>query len=101
MTIKKINNANQMTFTLTGRLDAVTSPQFEAELIPECENAKTIILDFKDVDYVSSAGLRVLLAGEKKSKSNGGKMFLTNVSDEVMEVLELTGFSNILNIIAN
>jgi anti-anti-sigma factor len=96
--ITKTGGGGHTTFALSGRLDTTSSPKFEAELIPEFDNSKIISLDFKEVDYVSSAGLRVLLLGEKKAKAVGGKMSLFNVSPDVMDVFDLTGFTGILNV---
>ena len=85
--------------TIEGRLDTTSAPQLQQDLIPEFDNAKELELDFKDLAYISSAGLRVLLMAEKAAKSRDAKFTLTNVSDEIMEVLEMTGFSEILTII--
>jgi anti-anti-sigma factor len=65
--------------------------------MPEFDNAKCIELDFKQLVYVSSAGLRVLVLGEKTAKTKGGKLALLNVSPEIMEIFEMTGLSEVLN----
>jgi anti-anti-sigma factor len=98
MTITKNQTADKLVILLTGRLDTTTAPQLQSGLIPEFDHVKHIELDFKDLDYVSSAGLRVLLVGQKTAKAKDGKMTLINVSAEINEVLEITGFSGILNI---
>jgi len=98
MEIAKTQNGDITTLNLTGRLDTVTSPKLQdalAEIIPL---AKVIELDFAGVDYVSSAGLRVLLFGQKKTQTSGSTMKLKSVSQEVMEVFEITGFSGMLTI---
>ena len=98
MTITKTQNGDKTTITLSGRLDTTTAPQLQEALIPEFDAAKHIELDFSALAYVSSAGLRVLLMGEKTAKAKGGKQTLVNVSAEIMEVFDMTGFSSILNI---
>jgi anti-anti-sigma factor len=98
MTVTKDRSGEKLVLLLEGRLDTTTAPQLQTELIPEFDAAKEIKLDFKGLDYVSSAGLRVLLMGEKTAKAKGGKMILTNVSEDVMEVLEMTGLSDVLTI---
>ncbi len=82
---------------LSGRLDTNTAKQFEQELFGECEKNGSIILDFAELQYLSSAGLRVLLAMQKKM--SGKALSLRNVNKNVMEVFEITGFVDVLNII--
>lgn len=97
MEIKKMANPTDVTLELTGRLDTTTAPQLEAEL-KECMNsADSLILDFAKLEYISSAGLRVLLAAQKVMGKKGG-MKLHNVCPEIMEVFEITGFCDILTI---
>ena len=98
MTINKTQNGDKTTFALSGRLDTTTAPQLQEALIPEFDNAKHIELDFAELAYVSSAGLRVLLMGEKTAKAKDGKQTLVNVSAEIMEVFDMTGFTGILHI---
>jgi anti-anti-sigma factor len=98
MTITKDRSSDKLVMLLEGRLDTTTAPELQTELIPEFDTANHIQLDFKDLVYVSSAGLRVLLMGEKTAKAKGGKMVLVNVSEEVMEVFEMTGLSEVLTI---
>ena len=97
MDIKKIENGNAVTLDLTGRLDTTTAPQLEAELQACLDTAEELTLDFAKLDYISSAGLRVLLATQKVMGKKGG-MKLCNVCAEIMEVFEITGFSDILTI---
>ncbi len=99
MTINKTQEGEKLTFALDGRLDTTTAPQLQDALIPAFGEAKDITLDFTQLAYVSSAGLRVLLIGQKEAKKTGASMKLCGVSDEVMEVLEMTGFSNMLTIV--
>lgn len=98
MTITKNNDDGNTVFLLEGRLDTTTAPQLQEILIPEFDNSKSIKLDFNSLAYVSSAGLRVLLMGQKAATAKGGSMTITGVSEEIMEVFEMTGFSSILNI---
>jgi anti-anti-sigma factor len=84
--------------SLDGRLDTVTAPQFQPELDAAIVEHKNVTLDFSGVPYVSSAGLRILLAGHKRAAAAGGFMKLVHVSGEIMEVFEMTGFADILEI---
>ena len=97
MTIEKAQNNGALTLALEGRLDTVTAPQLEAELKNSLEGAESLTLDFSKLDYISSAGLRVLLSAHKILASKGG-MKVTNVNEIVREVFEVTGFADILNI---
>ena len=99
MEINKAQSGDTCTLTLIGRLDTVTSPKLQETLTETIASAAAVELDFAQVDYVSSAGLRVLLLGEKNAKASGKAMSLRNVSAEVMEVFEITGFSGILKIV--
>jgi anti-anti-sigma factor len=98
MTITKEQDGEKIIIALEGRLDTTTAPELHEQLIPEFDKAKHIRLDFKELVYVSSAGLRVLLLGEKTAKAKGGTMSLVNVSPEIQEIFEMTGFSDILTI---
>ena len=97
MTIKKEKKGSVLTAAVQGRLDTSTSPEFEAELKPELDGVTELILDFKQLDYISSAGLRVLLTFQKKMNAQGS-MKIKNVNDIVAEIFEVTGFSDILTI---
>lgn len=83
---------------LTGRLDTTTAPDFQKTLLDEIQSGKNIVLDFSSLAYVSSAGLRALLIGQKTVTANQQTMVLRNVSEEIMEVFDMTGFSDILTI---
>jgi len=91
------NNKNSVTLTLSGKLDVKSIEKFEAELMSAFSESKNLTLDFKDVTYVSSSGLRVLLTGDKTAKEKGGKMTITNASSFVMQIFKETGLSSILN----
>ncbi len=97
MTIDKIFESESLTLTLSGRLDTNSSPALEAELKQSVGGIKELIFDFSGVEYISSAGLRVLLAAQKVMNRQGS-MKLIGVNDDVMEVFEITGFSDILTI---
>ena len=96
MTINIIRENGNLALILEGKLDAATAPQLQEVLISALEEAKNVELNFADLAYVSSAGLRVLLLGYKTAKEKGISMVLTGVSEDVMEVLEMTGFADIL-----
>ena len=97
MTIKKELNGKDLCVALDGRLDTVTAPDLEAQLKEDLEAAESLTLDLKDLEYMSSAGLRVLLSAQKRMARKRG-MKVTNVSETIMEIFEVTGFSDILTI---
>ena len=97
MEISKIQEANAMSLALTGRLDTTTAPQLEAELQNSIEGITDLKFDFAKLEYISSAGLRVLLAAQK-TMNKQGKMTICNVCADIMEVFEITGFADILTI---
>ena len=97
MTIDIKINANETIVKLVGRLDTVTSPELEKAIENDIGNTKNLVLDIKDVEYISSAGLRIILAAQKKMNKLGS-MKVINVCPDVMEVFELTGFADILSI---
>ncbi len=83
---------------LEGRLDTLTAPELEQQLRAEMEDAGELVLDMEKLDYISSAGLRVLLAAQKAMTAKSGKMKLTGVGSIIMEIFDTTGFSEILTI---
>ena len=97
MNISKKQNGANLEIALEGRLDTVTSPELEKELKASLDGADTLTLDFAKLDYISSAGLRVLLSAHKQMSAKGG-MKVVNVNEIVKEVLDVTGFSDILTI---
>lgn len=97
MTINKISEGSRLTIVIEGRLDTNSSPKLEAELRQSVSGVTELVFDFSGVEYISSAGLRVLLAAQKVMNRQGS-MKLTGVSADVMEVFEITGFSDILTI---
>ena len=97
MTIEKKVNGNTLEIALEGRLDTMTAPELEAELNQSLGSVDSLTLDFSKLEYISSAGLRVLLSAHKVMSAKGG-MKVTNVNEIVQEVFEVTGFADILNI---
>ena len=97
MTIEIKRNAQETTIELVGRLDTTTAPALDKTINGDIEGTKNLVLDFKQLEYISSAGLRVLLGAQKKMQKIGS-MKVTNVCEEVMEVFEMTGFADILTI---
>ncbi|MDR0443181.1 MAG: STAS domain-containing protein [Treponema sp.] len=98
MTINKTHENEKITFGLERRLDTTTAPQLQDVLLPALDEAQHVELDFSKLDYVSSAGLRVLLMGHKAAIAKGKSMTLCGVSEEIMEVFEMTGYTDILSI---
>ncbi len=99
MEINKTIKDGVCQLALSGRLDTTTAPELETELSETLhEETKELELDMNDLDYISSAGLRVLLFAQKTVTSFGGGMKIRNVKPEIMEVFEITGFSDILTI---
>ena len=98
MTITKNEAGGALRIALTGRLDTNTAPQLETELKASLSGVTELDLDFSGLEYISSAGLRVLLAAQK-AMNKQGKMTLRNVSESIMEVFEITGFVDILSIV--
>ena len=95
MTITRKLNGTDLEIALEGRLDTMTAPELEAELKQSLDGADSLTLDFTKLDYISSAGLRVLLSAHKTMSAKGG-MKVTNVNEIVNEVFEVTGFADIL-----
>ena len=97
MNMTKTRNGTELTIALEGRLDTTTAPELEQALKQDLEGATALTLDFSRLDYISSAGLRVLLSAHKALSRKGG-MKVTHVNEIVNEVFEVTGFSDILTI---
>ena len=97
MTINKIKNGGSLILGPEGRLDTVTAPELEKTIDTELTGVTDLILDFKALSYISSAGLRVLLTARKKMDKIG-KMTVKNVNETIKEIFELTGFADFLNI---
>ncbi len=97
MTIEIKRNAEETLIELAGRLDTTTAPALDKTIGNDIEGTKNLVLDLKKLEYISSAGLRVLLGAQKKMQKIGS-MKVINVCEEVMEVFEMTGFADILTI---
>ena len=97
MTIEKNLNGTELTVTITGRLDTTTAPQLEAEFKQSISGVEKLVLDFSALEYLSSAGLRVLLAAQKVMNKQG-EMVIRNVNETINEIFEVTGFIDILTI---
>lgn len=97
MTITKQVEGNSLKLALAGRLDTSTAPELEAELKQSLEGAEVLIFDFSALEYISSAGLRILLNAQKQMNRQG-KMIIRNVNDVISEIFEITGFADILTI---
>ena len=95
MTMEIKKNAEATIIEIVGRLDTTTAPALEKAIQEDIGNAKNLVLDLKAVQYISSAGLRVLLGAQKKMQKIGS-MKVVNVCEAVMEVFEMTGFADIL-----
>ena len=98
MTINKISDENKLTIEVSGRLDTVTAPELENELKSSLDGVCELTFDLKDLEYVSSAGLRVLLTAQKMIDEKGGKMTVTGASEDILDIFEITGFSAILSV---
>lgn len=97
MNIIKTKDGSKLTLILKGRLDTTTAPQLEAELKDAMGGVTDLEFDFQDLEYLSSAGLRVLLAAQK-TMNKQGKMVIRHVNETIQEVFEVTGFVDILTI---
>ncbi len=95
--IKKNQDGTKLELVLSGRLDTITAPQLEEEIKASSDGVSELVFDFTDLAYVSSAGLRVLLSAQK-SMNEKGSMVVRNVSEEIQEIFDVTGFSDILTI---
>lgn len=95
--IKKDQESSKLEFALTGRLDTITAPQLEEQIKASIDDVTELTFDFSALEYVSSAGLRVLLSAQKIMNEKGG-MVVKNVSEDIQEIFDVTGFSDILTI---
>ena len=95
MTVEIKRTAEETTIEIVGRLDTTTAPELDKTINADITDVKNLVLNFRGLEYISSAGLRVLLGAQKKMQKVG-TMKLINVCEEVMEVFEMTGFADIL-----
>ena len=98
MTIKKELKGKELAVALEGRLDTITAPELETELKGSLDGVEKLTLDFSKLEYISSAGLRVLLSTQKRMNTQGS-MTVANVNATIMEIFEVTGFNDILTIV--
>ena len=98
MTIETSREQEKLCLKVKGRLDTMTSPQLDKEVETNLKGTELLTMDLSELDYVSSAGLRVLLSAHKSMKKQGGSMVVRGVTEEVQEVFTITGFSEILTI---
>lgn len=97
LNINKTQEGSQLTVAVEGRLDTTTAPELEASLKESIEGVTQLTIDLANLEYISSAGLRVLLAAQKNMMKQG-KMIVTNPNDVISEIFEVTGFRDILTI---
>jgi len=97
MTINKNANGNELVIALEGRLDTTTAPQLDEDLKTSLNGVQDLVFDFSKLEYISSAGLRVLLSAQKVMNKQG-TMVIKNVNEEIHEIFEVTGFVDILTI---
>lgn len=97
MTITKTLNVDELTISVAGRLETVTAPKLEEELKNSLDGVKTLIMDFAGLEYISSAGLRVLFSAQK-TMNKQGRMIVRDANEDVMEVFEVTGSVDVLTI---
>ena len=97
MEIKKELNEKELVITLKGRLDTMTAPELEAELKTSLDGVEKLVIDMAELEYISSAGLRVLLSAQK-TMNRQGEMVVRNANDQIKEVFDLTGFNELLTV---
>ena len=97
MNIKKTKQAGKLTISVTGSLDTTTAPALEAALNDALDGVTELVFDLKELEYISSAGLRILLSS-MKAMNQKGSMKVINVNRDIMEIFEMTGFSEVLTI---
>ncbi len=97
MEINKTLEEKKLTMAVQGRVDSVSAPELEAALVESLEGVEELVFDFSDLEYISSAGLRVLLTSYKKMAEQG-TMKITNINDVIREIFEVTGFADIFTI---
>lgn len=97
MTINKIQDGSALTLALEGRLDTTTAPELDSVIKSDLAGVTELTMDLEKLEYLSSAGLRVLLSAQK-TMTKQGSMVVTNTNETIMEIFEITGFSDILTI---
>lgn len=97
MTVEKITNGESLTLKVDGRVDTTNAKEFEEIITNSLDGVKELIMDFESLEYISSAGLRVMLMAIKKMKKQGS-MTVTNANEMVKEIFEVTGFSDLVEV---
>lgn len=97
MNIVKTSDNDKLTIAVEGRLDTTTAPELEASIKESIEGVASLVMNFENLEYISSAGLRVLLSAQKIMNKQGS-MVVTNVNDDINEIFDVTGFSDLLTI---
>ena len=98
MEVKFNKQDSNLTVTISGNIDTVTAPELDTKLQENLSGIKDLILDFAAVDYISSAGLRVILMANQQMEDVDGNMTVKNVNEDVRDVFEMTGFDSLLNL---
>ncbi len=98
LTITKQKENDTLNIAVAGRIDTATSPEFDTETKSELDGIKKLVINFEQVEYISSSGLRVLLSLHKKMIANGGELIISKPTEMVLEVFDVTGFADMLNI---
>ncbi|MCR5626487.1 MAG: STAS domain-containing protein [Lachnospiraceae bacterium] len=98
MTIDETRDGSKIQLNVHGKIDAISSNEFQLAVLKAFQKGNSLIIDFSDVAYISSAGLRALTLGQKTAKSKGGSLVIVHVNDAVNEVFRVTGFNKILTI---
>ncbi len=98
MTIDEAKNGDMIQLNVHGKVDANSSTQLQTEVLKAFQKCPSVILNFADVGYISSAGLRALLIGQKTASSKGGKFLIINANEAVVEVLRVTGLQKVLSV---
>ena len=98
MTITEVKGEGTIQLNVEGQVDTVTAPELQQKILTSFQKSNDVVLDLGQGGYMSSAGLRALLLGQKTAQSKGGKLHIINVQDSVMQVFRMSGFSKILTI---
>ncbi|MCR5054142.1 MAG: STAS domain-containing protein [Lachnospiraceae bacterium] len=98
MTLNETKGEGSIQISVEGQVDTVTAPELQQAILTAFQKTKELVLDLQGVGYMSSAGLRALLLGQKTASSKGGKMTVINVQPVVMQVFNMSGFAKVLNI---
>ena len=98
MQVKETREGEVIQLSVEGRVDTTTAPDLQKQILDSFQKVRHVVIDFMEVEYISSAGLRALLLGQKTATSKGGSLKILNVNDSVKQVFDMSGFSKILTI---